>query len=234
MAAKDVILIRTTIANNYLVPGEKPYMVDTNTPKTRAEVLKAINANGMKPEDIEYIFVTHHHYDHAGNLAELKRLSGAVVGAGGKDAPVIEGKQEPPGPAGISLAGRLLGKLPSSWVEGYQHYDKCAVDLELSDGDRIEELGLEVLELPGHTRGAIALYHPDGNWAFVGDMVANILGRTGPPFLSFSYDRSEIIRSIERLAELDLDYAFPGHGAVLGPKAGERIAELVSRLKRKW
>jgi glyoxylase-like metal-dependent hydrolase (beta-lactamase superfamily II) len=106
--------------------------------------------------------------------------------------------------------------------------------MELRDSDRLEELGLEVLALPGHTAGGVAFYNRDGGWAFVGDMVANIMGRPGPPFLTFSQDRKEILDSIQRLAELDLDYAFPGHGKILGPGAGAMIRELAGKLQRKW
>ncbi|NPV60130.1 MAG: MBL fold metallo-hydrolase [Actinobacteria bacterium] len=229
-----VVPIRTAIANCYLVLGAKPYLVDTNTPKARARIIRALEANGLKPGDLGFIFITHHHYDHTGCLAEMKRLSGARVAAGTKDAPVISGAEEPPGPGGISPAGRLLRGLPPSWLESYQRYEKCAVDLELAEGDTIQELGLEVLELPGHTKGGIALYSRSERMAFVGDMVGNIMGRLGPPFLSFSYDKEAILSSMRRLAALDLDFAYPGHGAVIGPGAAGRIGSLASRLAAKW
>lgn len=229
-----VVPIRTTTANCYLVLGAKPYLVDTNTPKAKARIVRALEAKGLKPGDLGFIFVTHHHYDHTGCLAEMKRLSGARVAAGTKDAPVISGAEEPPGPGGISLAGRLLRRLPPSWLESYQRYEKCAVDLELAEGDAIQELGLEVLELPGHTIGGIALYSRSERIAFIGDMVGNIMGRLGPPFLSFSYDKEAILSSMRRLAALDLDFAYPGHGAVIGPNAGVKVRELTERLARKW
>lgn len=234
MIAKNVIPVGTATANCYLVLGENPYLVDTNVPKARARILRALSERELKPGDLQYILITHHHYDHTGSVAELKRLSGAKVAAGRMDAAVINGKQPPPGPGKISLAGKLIGMLPSSWLDKYQKFETCEVDMELDDGDELEELGLEVLALPGHTEGGVALYNREGGWAFVGDMVANIMGRPGPPFLSFSHDRKEILNSIQRLAELDLDYAFPGHGKILGPGAGEKIGELAFKLSKKW
>ncbi len=234
MIAKNVIPVGTAMASCYLVLGDDPYLVDTNVLKARGRIMQALAEHELKPEDLRYILVTHHHSDHTGNLAELKRLSGAKVATSEMDAQVICGKQPPPGPGKISLAGKLMGMLPSSWLEKYQKFDKCEVDLELRDGDKLEELGLEVLVLPGHTAGGVAFYNREGNWAFVGDMVGNMMGRPGPPFLSFSEDKKEIVDSIQRLAELDLDYAFPGHGKVLGPGAGVKIRELAEKLKRKW
>jgi glyoxylase-like metal-dependent hydrolase (beta-lactamase superfamily II) len=233
MIASNVIPVGTSMASCYLVLGDNPYLVDTNVPKAKAKILQALAAHGLEPEDLRYILITHHHSDHTGNVAELKRLSGAKVAAGREDARVICGEQPLPGPGKISLMGKLMGVLPSSWLERYQKFDKCEVDLELRDGDRLEELGLEVLALPGHTAGGTAFYNRDGDWAFVGDMVSNIM-RPGPPFLSFSQDKKEILDSIQRLAELDLDYAFPGHGKILGPGAGVKIRELAEKLQRKW
>lgn len=229
-----IVPIRTATANCYLVLGARPYLVDTNTPKAKEKILRALRANGVEPADLGYILITHHHYDHTGCLAEMKRLSGAKVAAGARDAEVISGAQEPPGPGDISPAGKLMRKLPASWLESYQSYEKCHVDVELQEGQEIAELGLEVLELPGHTEGGVAFYRRSERMAFIGDMVGNIMGRLGPPFLSFSYDKAAILSSMERLASLDIDYAYPGHGAVIGPGAAGRIADLASRLRRKW
>jgi hydroxyacylglutathione hydrolase len=234
MANSDIIPIGPAAANCYLVLGEKPYLVDTNVPKARGKIMQALSENGLEPEDLEYILITHHHYDHTGSVAELKRLSGARVAAGEKDAAIIDGSQPQPGPGGLSFMGKLMGKLPRSWIESYQNFDKVEVDLVLEDGDTIDELGLEVLALPGHTSGGVAFYDRARKRAFVGDMVAGFFGRPGPPFLSFSEDKGQIRDSVSRLAGLDLEYAFPGHGRVLGPGAGKKIQKLADKLSRKW
>lgn len=234
MSDLDVVAVKTPTANCYLVRGEVPYLVDTNTPQGRRRVLEAISRNNMNPGDIRYILITHCHYDHTGNLAELKRLSTARVAAGEKDAEVVSGRRPPSGPGDISPAGRILRRIPSSILEKYQHFDPCEVDLPLRDGDVLEELGLEVLEVPGHTEGGVAYYHRGERLAFIGDMVSNFLNRPGPPFLSFSYDRRAILESIRRLAALDLEYAYPGHGAVIGPGASEKIARLAEKLASRW
>ena len=162
MIAKNVIPVGTAAANCYLVLGDIPYMVDTNVPKARSKIMRGLAQHDVEPEDLQYIFITHHHYDHTGNVAELKKLSGAKVAAGEMDAPVISGKQPPPGPGKLSFGGKLMGMLPASWLEKYQKFETCDVDVELADGDIIQELGLEVLALPGHTTGGVALYNREG------------------------------------------------------------------------
>ncbi len=234
MNGASIITIRTPTANCYLVRGETTYLVDTNTPKSRKKLLEEIAKSEVKPGEIRYILITHCHYDHTGNLAELKRMSGARVAAGEKDAEIIAGRRPYAGPGDISPAGRLLRRIPPSLLERYQRFETCEVDLPLHEGDVLEELGLAVLELPGHTEGGVAYYHGENRLAFIGDMVSNFLNRPGPPFLSFSYDRRLILDSMRRLAELDLEYAYPGHGTVIGPRASEKIARLADRLSARW
>lgn len=197
-------------------------------------MLEAMARHGVEPRDLGYILVTHHHYDHTGNLAVLKMMSGARVAAGEKDAEVITGKRAPGGPGDITRIGRLLRRLPPSLLERYQGFEPCEVDLALGDGDALQELGLEALELPGHTEGGMAYYHRGERLAFVGDLVSNIFRRPGPPVLSFSYDKKAILHSVRRLAELDLEYAYPGHGAVLGPGASRIVARLAASLASRW
>jgi glyoxylase-like metal-dependent hydrolase (beta-lactamase superfamily II) len=106
--------------------------------------------------------------------------------------------------------------------------------MELREGDAVAVVGLEVLELPGHTEGGVAYYWRERKLAFIGDLVSNFFHRPGPPFLSFSYDRKAILESMRRLGALDLDYAYPGHGAVIGPGAAEKIRALAGKLASRW
>lgn len=87
------------------------------------------------------------------------------------------------------------------------------IDVELKEGDRVE-LGddhLEVLHVPGHSPGSIALYSPSGNFVITGDaLFASSIGRTDLP----GGDMSQLIASIRsRLYTLpDSTVVLPGHG----------------------
>ena len=72
-----IIHIAGHIENCYLVQGDHDYLVDTGVSMTRKRIDAAFAQAGLKPADLEYIFITHYHADHTGNLADLKRESGA-------------------------------------------------------------------------------------------------------------------------------------------------------------
>lgn len=77
-----------------------------------------------------------------------------------------------------------------------------ARDVALGDGDRIDVLGMtiDVLDVPGHTRGHIAYYLPALRWLFCGDtLFAAGCGRL------FEGTAEQMTASLARLAALPAD-----------------------------
>jgi glyoxylase-like metal-dependent hydrolase (beta-lactamase superfamily II) len=219
-----VIHIAGHIENCYLVQGEHDYLVDTGVSMTRKKIDAAFTQAGQKPADLEYIFITHYHADHTGNLAALKRESGAKVAAGAGDVPYIQGDMEQMRPSDLNRVGRCMRKLPASWIKGYQKFETVPVDISLEGGEVLEDLGLEVIALPGHTYGGIGLVDRANRRAFVGDIASNYFRRVGGPTICASYSLEEIETSLRKLADLDLDYMYPGHGRIIGPNASSLVA----------
>jgi metallo-beta-lactamase class B len=99
-----------------------------------------IKALGFRVEDVKLIVNSHTHYDHAGGIAALQKMSGATVAASPKSAPVIRtgvtGKDDPQ--YGIALS-----------------YPAAARVRVIADGDtlRVGSLALVAHFTPGHTPG---------------------------------------------------------------------------------
>ena len=94
-------------------------------------------------------------------------------------------------------------------------FDGFAVSRRLKEGDIIEteRYRLEVLHTPGHTDGSICLYEEREKIIFSGDtLFIDGIGRTDLP----SGDTKELKRSLERIADLEIEKVYPGHGAI-GP-----------------
>ena len=54
-------------------------LMDGALPESAGMIAGNIKALGFKVEDVKLVFNTHAHYDHAGGIAELQRISGAEV-----------------------------------------------------------------------------------------------------------------------------------------------------------
>ncbi len=67
-----------TTYNSYLVVGEKTALIDTVKAPFAGEMLRRISQI-IDPSKLDYIVVNHMELDHAGSLAELKKLTDAKV-----------------------------------------------------------------------------------------------------------------------------------------------------------
>ena len=65
-------------------------LIDAALPESVPQIGDHLHELGFKVEDIKLILNTHDHYDHAGGIAELQRLSGARVAASAASAAVLK------------------------------------------------------------------------------------------------------------------------------------------------
>jgi len=98
-------------------------------------------------------------------------------------------------------------------------------------GDRAEiprSGGLQAIHTPGHTKGHIALLHPDKRLLIAGDAIGYFEGEL-QLLEDFNEDNEGAARSCGILAELDFDTAVFGHGTVLRGKANTEFRNFVEK-----
>ncbi len=193
-------------------------LIDTGLANSADKIFAVIEKIGRRPEDLRQIFITHHHRDHTGSLANVIERSNAQVFAHKIEAPVIRGDQPSPKPDANTLRSVLRPFIGS----GAEIATPARVDRELEDGDELDiGGGAKVLHVPGHTMGSVALFIPQHKMLFAGDAAVSAIGLGPPagPFGLFNEDSEQAIESFRKLAELDFDRAFFGHGKPLDGEA---------------
>src|SRR3954453_12977133 len=79
-------------ANAWLLRGDPLTLIDTG-PRDDAALSaleRGLRREGLRIEDIELVLATHHHIDHVGLAATIRRRSGAVVAALDRVADYVE------------------------------------------------------------------------------------------------------------------------------------------------
>jgi glyoxylase-like metal-dependent hydrolase (beta-lactamase superfamily II) len=206
------------------IDADRVTVIDTGLKGSAERVLRAAESAGRKPQDVRQIVITHHHGDHTGSLSELAERSGAQVMVHALDAPVVRGERPPTGPSSGGLLKPLLARMA-------QAAPAARVDHELSDGDEIDALdGMRVVHTPGHTPGSICLYSPKRRLLFVGDVAAKIFRLRGP-IGWFTEDAAQAKESIRKLAALDFEVIFFGHGRPIDKEAALRFRRFAEKLR---
>lgn len=225
-----VYALRGGYVNIFAIAGEDGVtLIDSGLKGAEKAVFKALAGINRKPGDIRSVLVTHHHADHVGALAAIRRAGEAKVYVHATDAPIVAGERPRPPANRASLLGRTLGPLLSRLPQN--NPPPAPVDVLIGDGDVLPVAGgMKVLHTPGHTLGSVSfLMEEHGGVLFAGDAAANIMGRLGgsPPI--FTEDVAAAKASLQKLAALEFDTACFGHGRVLRGRASAAFRRWVER-----
>jgi glyoxylase-like metal-dependent hydrolase (beta-lactamase superfamily II) len=181
---------------------------------------------------VKRIVITHFHPDHVGAAADLAALTGARVYQGADDYDQCvrtwgELRNDERMPAYLRVHGVPASEVDSFRAEAaaFVQLVRFARDPELvGAGDRID--GWEVLHLPGHADGHLALLR-EGILVAGDTLLAAITPNVGLYPDSRPDPLGDYLGSLERIAELAPRVALPGHGDVIDDPAG-RARELVA------
>jgi glyoxylase-like metal-dependent hydrolase (beta-lactamase superfamily II) len=147
----------------------------------------------MYPFTVTHILLTHSHWDHIADVAELRKQLNVPVYVHALDAPNLEKPGSDELPCWIPISGVK--------PDGY---------LEEGDSIQIGHLLFKVIHTPGHSPGSVCFYEPKQQILFSGDTLFK--GTIGN--LSFPTSQPDRMwESLDKLSKLPLQTkVYPGHG----------------------
>ena len=156
-------------------------------------------------EDL-YLILTHKDTDHCFGMNEIKK-HGATVISHEHTAEILHSEHDL---SKNAIAKRVRKQYYSEDVLGnvvLSRPEQTIIrDTTINLGEEIQ-----LLSIPGHTPGDIAVYHPRSKVLFTGDA---ILEGMDPYVRPDSINLKTWIRNLERLRELDIEWILPGHGVL--------------------
>lgn len=188
-------------------------LIDGAVPGMAGEIEQSIRTLGFKPEDIKILLTTQAHFDHAGTMADVQKLSKASVR-------IMQGDERL-----IADGGRsdyLFAKQADT------HYAPVKVDVVLKDGDVITLGGvsLTALRTPGHTPGCATytMSVTDGGRTYAVVFPGSTTVNPGTKLVkdpSYPGIADDFRHTFDRLASLKPDIWLPAH-ASFGGLEGKR------------
>ena len=142
-------------------------LVDAGFPGKEAAVFEAIRDLGRSSDQLKHLIFTHHHLDHIGSAAAIVGKTGARTYIHPLDIPMAQsgGPFRPMCPA-PGLLRKVMCRL------FYDHNERVApvvIDQPLTDGEILPIAGgIEIIHVPGHCAGQVALLWPSRTYAVRG------------------------------------------------------------------
>jgi glyoxylase-like metal-dependent hydrolase (beta-lactamase superfamily II) len=185
--------------------------VDTGSEVGGETLLAELRKQGVGPEQVHTVLLTHGHKDHWG-AAHLFPKARVLVGA--EDVPVIEGSRKLTSPV-ARLSGRLM---PTPPVPAKLEPLKGGETLEV-DGESVR-----VFHTPGHTPGSVMFLWRDV--LLSGDSLVGSGGGVKPSPGAFSEDRALNVTSLRLLVDAPFTRVADGHTG-LTENARQKLREFL-------
>jgi len=176
--------------------GGHAAVVDAGCGRSLDRLLNNIMACGINPDQIEYLLITHCHFDHTGGAKTLKDRTQCRIVAHDLDATFLEQGDN------TVTAAKWYGAAIQTFV----------VDRKLSEDREEINLGdryIEAIHTPGHSPGSV-VYMTESE----GLKVLFAQDVHGPLDASILSDREDYLRSLNLLLSLEADILCEGHFGV--------------------
>lgn len=219
--------------NYYLEPCSNGFLLIDAGWHGKVEKFKnGLKMLGVKPDEIKYILLTHHHHDHVAIVQELKTITNAKLIVHKKQIPYLErGVTNTVDIKQYNRALRLIDRFTKPFIKynyppiTINNYDTIMSD-DIND-NILRNIGVEgkIVSTPGHSNDSVSILLDNGT-AYVGDLAMNIKSMkrmSGMPLPIEAEDFEQVKFSIKNLIHLGANLFYPSHGEVITKEMIERV-----------
>lgn len=213
-----VIPIPMGMVTAYFIKGNKTILVDTGYRGSENRILNKMYQEGISPEEISMILLTHGHDDHFGSAKILREKLGSPIAIHKSDAENIrKGNNGVLSPTGTfaKLVTPLMNGRSKSKVMGFEP------DIVIKDTFELGKYGIngKVISTPGHTAGSISVVLNNGE-IIIGDLMMSFFMKQRPGYPVWANDISHVKKSISEVVKLSPKKIYASHG---GPFSLESV-----------
>ncbi len=219
-------------------------LIDTGLPGQASSILNLIEKEGVSPQRMTKIIITHHDMDHIGSLTQIVKT---VESDSGNKVEVLSHEIEKPYIQGdlmplkftkemIDSLKKQMEELPPEKRSEYQSLffsNKPKVTKTLVDKQELPYCGgITIIHTPGHTSGHIFVYLNRYKTLIAGDglnfekLSDGELKLTGPN-PPYTYNMEEALNSLKKLMDYDIQKIVCYHCGLIQNNLSEQIDEIL-------
>ncbi len=209
-------------ASHLIIEGSKAAFVDTGANDSVPLLLDALDQQGLAPADVDYVFLTHVHLDHAGGAGLLMQqlpVARCVVHPRAARHMIDPSKI-------IAGTVAVYGKEKTQEIYGdIQPIDEQRIDI-VEDGQWLDFNGRRVQAIftEGHAKHHYVLHDPTSHGVFTGDAFGVSYRETDtvngaiifPTTTPIDFDPDEAHKSVDRIMACDPDCVYLTHYSRVG------------------
>ncbi len=211
-AGTKILLFKIGITNCYLIEKQNlRVLVDTGQKKFSSKLLSLLKSK-LNGNDLNYLLLTHTHYDHSQNAKAIYDLFSPKLIVHHAEAECLA-KGYTPIPDGTMFITNIIARLGRRFTPQLAAYDPVNPDIIIQSNDLVDNNpDLRIIETPGHTKGSVSLLI-DNEMAIVGDTMFGHFRKT--ILTPFGNDIPTMIKSWKKLYETDCKLYLPAHGKAI-------------------
>jgi hydroxyacylglutathione hydrolase len=185
-------------SNHFVYRSEQPVLIDTGYIADFPVTERLIQDTGVNLAQTRLIISTHTHCDHIGGNSIIQDRSDCDIA--------------------LHKVGKYFMDTHDDWSTWWRYFDQkadfftCTKPLDGGEAIPIGPHEFQVIHTPGHASDGIALYHRKAKILISGDA----LWEDDIPTITMRVEGStclfDLLDSLEKLASLDVEIVFPGHG----------------------
>ena len=235
------IVIPLSMSQIYLIPCQDGYLqVDSGYERDYSIYRRNIEKAGIAINKVKYLFLTHHHDDHAGFLNDLVRDTNLIVIAHKEAKELLKiGKNDKTRGGGyvnriVKLIADIKMRLDPQWTLTFPPFELRERDILIIGDDNgiLRQWGVngKVLYTPGHCVDHIALVL-DGGEVFCGDAAASFPLWAGIKYCTiFMTDMDMAYQSWQKMLDAGARMIYPAHGKPFG---ADKLRQNIGKIQTK-
>jgi len=217
-------------SNSYLIstPGLN-ILVDTGKSSAYKRLLAGLNSFRLSSNRIDYLILTHTHFDHCQNAAMIKEKYQCRIMLSEKENRFIRHGFTPLS-KGTDFFKKIISAFGNHILWKRCRYMLFAGDVLIKDSFYFENLysDIRIINTEGHSQGSISII-VDDEIAIVGDAIFGVFKNSAfPPFAD---NPKKLVNSWKILLNTGCEIFLPGHGGIITRGTLQKEYDKYSKVK---